>query len=76
MLWIRNSLGYHPKPDRGFLITSEENTVLYISHFHEEGFKIRTGFRYLGGFKETVGDAIYYISKKMVNWFNSVKRFS
>ena len=38
MLWIRNSLGYHPKPDRGFLITSEENTVLSISHFHEEGF--------------------------------------
>ena len=37
---------------------------------------MRTGFRYLGGFKGTVEDTIDYISKNTVNWFNSVKLFS
>ena len=76
LLWIRPSLWYHPNLEKGFLITSDENMVLAISHFHKEGFKIRTGFRYLGGFKGTVGDTIYYISKNTVNWFYSVKLFS
>ena len=60
---IRLSLGYHPEPDKRFLVTSTENTELATAHFNEKGFKIRTSFRYLGIFLGAAGNTTASIRK-------------
>ena len=51
---------------------SSENKEVYTEHLWEDGFKISTSFRYMGGFPGTNDDAENYTLKKVEIWINSM----
>eukprot|EP00957_Ditylum_brightwellii_P069693 5292778-Ditylum_brightwellii.AAC.1 len=42
-------LGYFPEPDKSIPVTALQNIDLAKNYFKTEKFKIKTGYRYLGG---------------------------
>ena len=66
---------YHKEPSNSFLVNSTGNIDLSTSLFTEEGFKIDTGLRYLGGYLGVVKYAQDYMSDKVANWVKYVKVF-
>ena len=76
LIRIGPSLRYHPDLEKSLLVTSEANLNLATTFFSEEGFKIKIGLRYLGGYIGADKDAQVYLKDKVDSWVQSVKLFS
>ena len=76
LVWIVNTIGYHPDPSNSFLVTSTRNIELVTTFFVEEGFKIETGLRSLCGYIRTDREAQDYMNDKVDNWVNPIEVFS
>jgi hypothetical protein len=69
---IGPSRGYFPEPSKSILVVLEHNREKAESSFHDLGFKVCNGSRYLGGY---IGDSAAqqtWIEKKTKAWADSV----
>eukprot|EP00957_Ditylum_brightwellii_P197440 15042802-Ditylum_brightwellii.AAC.1 len=68
--------GYFPEPDKSILVARKANLGKAKELFKGYKFKLKEGFRYLGGFIGSADLAQKYVQEKVEGWVNSVKIFA
>ena len=64
--------GYFPEPRKSIIVVTPENLQLAQQSFADEGFKVVTGSRYLGGFIGSKADLEVWLEGKITMWMEAL----
>jgi hypothetical protein len=66
------AFGYYPEPSKSILVVTEESKAAATEYFADLGFKIVTGYRYLGGYLGSDQYLNAWLQDKVSTWEHAI----
>ena len=70
------TFAYFPEPSKSVLVVSETNATKAKTFFREQGFKVRLGSRYLGGYLGNEATKSTWLEERIEDWVAAVKELA
>jgi hypothetical protein len=70
------TFGYFPEPSKSVLVVTEANANKAKTFFRNQGFKVRLGSRYLGGYLGSATSQSSWLEEKVDDWVSAIKELS